>query len=302
MVAPAALASRLLAAALCVAAAGMTAFAASEPDSGGSSPHRVITLSPHATEIIHAAGAGHTLVGTVSSSDFPDSARALPRVGDGILLNQERILTLRPTLVVGWLRSAAARQVETLAARLGAEVMYSRPLRLLDIPEEVRRLGQRLGTRTEAERAAGQLEARIRALETRHAGQPRVKVFIELGDRPLYTIGADPLINDVLRTCGAVNVYADTGMPAPRVPVESVLVQRPELLVATEQPHSGAAEVRKRWAERGLEAAQKGHLHLADPDALYRPGPRLVDAAEALCAAVDAARSGFKTAEGASLK
>src|SRR5690606_12223983 len=100
MVAPAALASRLLAAALCVAAAGMTAFAGAGPASGGPSPHRVITLSPHATEMIHAAGAGHTLVGTVSSSDFPDSARALPRVGDGILLNQERILTLRPTLVV----------------------------------------------------------------------------------------------------------------------------------------------------------------------------------------------------------
>ncbi|HLT98728.1 MAG TPA: cobalamin-binding protein [Burkholderiaceae bacterium] len=263
---------------------------------------RVITLAPHATELIHAAGAGHTLVGTVSSSDFPESARELPRVGDGILLNQERIITLKPTVLVGWLPSNAARQIEPVAHRLGAQLTYSRPLSLRDIPAEVLRLGRLLGTEDQAARAAGELEARIDALERRYASQSPVKVFIEVGERPLYTIGDDPLLNDALRLCSAVNIYAATGLPAPRVPVESVLVNQPELIVVSERPGVEASAARERWSQLGLSAALQGHVHLADPDALYRPGPRLIDATEALCAAVDAARSGLKQSGDAPIK
>lgn len=256
--------------------------------------HRVITLAPHATELIHAAGAGHTLVGTVSSSDYPESARQLPRVGDGILLNQERIITLKPTVLVGWLPSTAARQVEPLARRLGARLTYSRPLSMRDIPAEVRRLGQLLGTERQAARSAGELDARIDELERRYASLSPVKIFIEVGERPLYTIGDDPLLNDALRLCSAVNVYAATDLPAPRVPVESVLVNQPGLIVVSQRTGSDASDARHRWSQLGLTAALTGHIHVADPDALYRPGPRLIEATEALCEAVDAARSGLK--------
>lgn len=254
-------------------------------------PHRVITLSPHATEIVYAAGGGQTLVGTVSSSDYPPPARQLPRVGDGILLNQERIIMLQPTLLVGWLRSGIALQMEALADRLGARMLYSRPLRLRDIPAEVRRLGRLLNTEETAAAAASKLEQRIDALESRYAGRPAVTVFLEVGHSPLYTIGDDPLLIDALRTCGAVNIYASTGIPAPRVSVESVLVHQPQLIIGTERPGGSAAQVRQRWAGFGLEAARQGHVHIADPDALYRPGPRLIDAMEALCASVESVRT-----------
>lgn len=254
------------------------------------SAHRVITLAPHATELIYAAGGGHHIVGTVSSSDFPEAADRLPRVGDGILLNQERIIMLRPTLLVGWLRSGIALQMEALADRLGAQMLYSRPLRLRDIPAEVRRLGELLDTADSAAAAAGAMEARISALESRYADRPAVTVFLEVGNSPLYTIGDDPLLNDALRICGAVNIYAATGIPAPRVTVESVLVHKPQMIITTERPGGSAAEVHKRWSTYGLAAARQGQVHIADPDALYRPGPRLIDATEALCAAVDASR------------
>src|SRR5690554_1246338 len=117
-------------------------------------PHRVITLSPHATEMIYAAGAGDTLIATVSSSDFPQEVCNLSWVGDGILLNQERILMLQPTLLVGWLRSSAAMQIERVVDKLGARVVYSRPLQLRDIPAEVRRLGSMLGSGDNAAAAA----------------------------------------------------------------------------------------------------------------------------------------------------
>lgn len=251
---------------------------------------RVITLAPHATEMVYAAGGGDQLVGTVSSSDYPPAARDLTRVGDGIIVNQERIIMLQPTLMLGWLRSGVALQLESLAEHLGAQMQYLRPLTLRDIPAEILRTGTLLGTERQAGQAADALNARISALETRYSGLEPVTVFIEVGSQPLYTIGSDPLLNDALRLCGAINIYGDTGIPAPRVPVESVLVQNPQLVISSARPGTDAREVHKRWATYGLDAARKGRIHIADPDALYRPGPRLIDATEALCTAVHATR------------
>lgn len=251
---------------------------------------RVITLAPHATEMVYAAGAGDRIVGTVSSSDFPAAARSLPRVGDGIQLNAERILVLRPTVLVAWLRSGAALAAADLATRIGAEMVYSHPRRLRDIPEDVRRLGALLGTQETANRHASAMDARIGELEADYAGQRRVRVFIEVGSLPLYTIGADPLMTDALRTCGAENVYGEAIAPAPRVPIEDVLVKNPELIVAPARTGRDGAEIRSRWAGYGLAAAQAGRIHLADPDALFRPGPRFIDAIADLCAAIDRVR------------
>ncbi|NLC35795.1 MAG: cobalamin-binding protein [Alcaligenaceae bacterium] len=265
-------------------------LAARAQATGANPPHRIITLTPHVTEMVFAAGGGDHIVGTVTASDFPPAANAIPRVGDGITVNQERIIILRPTVLIGWLRSGLAVQLEPLAERLGAQMLYSRPLTLRDIPADLRRIGQLLGSETTADEAATRLEARIHTLESQYAQRPPVNVFIEVGSKPLYTIGDDPLLNDALRICGATNVYASTGIPAPRVSVESVLVANPALIIATGHPGSTPEEIRQRWAAYGLPAALDGHIHIANPDALYRPGPRLIDAAETLCPAVDAAR------------
>lgn len=251
---------------------------------------RIITLTPHATEILHAAGGAAHLVGTVVSSDFPPSARQVPRVGDGITVNAERILVLQPTHLIAWQRTGAAREAEALASRIGAKVVYSTPARLRDIPAEVRRVADLLGTQETGMPAAKAMEARIAALEARHAGLRPVTVFIEVSSLPLYTIGGDPLLNDALRVCGAVNLYGGMPAPGPLVSMEDVLVRNPDLLVAPAREKADIEPVRGRWAAYGLAAAIDGRVHGADPDALFRPGPRLIDATEALCAAVDDAR------------
>ncbi|MFT0851736.1 cobalamin-binding protein [Achromobacter sp. F4_2707] len=289
-------AKRLAIAALALAAivgplSARADIAVQQTKTGADKPHRIITLTPHVTEMVFAAGGGEHIVGTVTASDFPPAANAIPRVGDGITANQERIIMLRPTALIGWLRSGLALQLEPLAERMGAQMLYSRPLTLRDIPADIRRIGQLLDSATTANEAATHLEARINALENQYAQRAPVNVFIEVGSKPLYTIGDDPLLNDALRICGATNLYASTGIPAPRVSVESVLVQNPQLIIATGHPGSAPDEIRHRWASYGLPAALNGHIHIANPDALYRPGPRLIDAAEALCPAVDAVRT-----------
>lgn len=271
-----------------LALAGAGAAAAS--GDGLPASHRVITLVPHATEMVYAAGGGHLMAGTVTSSDFPEAAIGLPRVGDGITLNQERILMLRPTVLIGWLRSGAALEAEALAGSMGAHMIYSRPTALRDIPADVRRIGNLLGTHEAAAHQAGAMDARIESLEARYSRLSPVTVFIEVGSTPLYTIGGDPLLNDAMRICGARNIYGTSALPAPPVPIEGVLVQNPQLIVAAPHNAAGLSQMQARWAGYGLAAARREHVHGANPDALFRPGPRFIDAAEALCLAVDAVR------------
>lgn len=252
------------------------------PARGAGTPPRIVTLAPNATELVYAAGAGGAIVGTVLRSDYPPAARAIPRVGDGIQLSEESILALHPTLVVGWQPSDGTRSLAQHLTPLGVPLIYADPKSLDDIPALVRDLGERLGTRAAANAAARDLERRIRAL--RPAAPPPQTVFIEISADPLYTLGRDPLTNDLLARCGGVNPYAEGAIAAPQVSVESVLRLNPRVLILSPYGRDTLAVRRAWWSRHGLAAARAGRIYAIDPDLLHRPGPRLVDAAEAICA------------------
>lgn len=256
---------------------------AAGPTAWGRAPDRprVITLSPSATELVYAAGAGNDLVGADRSSDYPPAVKSIPRVGDVMQLNDEAILALRPTLVVGWQPSGDVAALATRLSGLNVPLIYADPKNLDDIPKLIRELGERLGTQGAADVAARRLEYRIRALRAL-PGPPRT-VFIEVSPDPLYTLGNDPIINDLLVRCGGRNLYAGSRIAAPQVSVESVLHLNPDLVIMS--PFAGDTLQARRawWARRGLPAARDGRFYAIDPDWLHRPGPRLIDAAEAVC-------------------
>jgi len=151
-------------------------------------------------------------------------------------------------------------------------------------------MGRLFGTQATAEPAADALQARVQALQARYAHKRTVRVFLEVGTNPLYTIGTDALLNDVLRLCGGVNVFGDSAMAAPQISAESVLVQQPGAVVTADTPPQRLTARRAYWSGLRLDAALRGHVYGIDPDRLYRPGPRLVDAAEQLCKDLDSAR------------
>ncbi|MFA5663129.1 cobalamin-binding protein [Castellaniella sp.] len=270
-----------LAAGLVASLLALSPGAAASQTQGAGTP-RVITLAPSVTELVFAAGAGDRIVGTVLSSDYPPQAAHLPRIGDGLLFNEEAVLALQPTLVLGWQDTPAARALGRRLAALNVPLEYVEPRNLDDIPRLIRQLGQQLGTEAQADRSAATLEARIDALGTRHAAP--VTVFIEVGHAPLYTLGNDPLVNDLIRRCGGRNPYADRAIAAPQTSVESVLQQNPDMVIVSSDTPEGLARRQAWWAGYGLPAALAGRVHAIAADWLYRPGPRLVDAAEALCA------------------
>jgi len=241
---------------------------------------RIVTLAPHLTELVYAAGAGERLVGTVAHSDHPAAARRLPRIGDAASIDQERLVALRPDLILAWRDGTPAHVVDRLR-RLGLRVESSHIDRLDAVPDELRRIGRLVASPASADTAATVLEQRIHALP-RPQGRP-IKVFYQLWDRPLYTIGGGHFIDDIIRRCGGINLFADLRSPAASVDPETILVRAPEAIVAAAEPDT-ARQWFARWRRyASLPASRAGRFAAAPPEWLNQPGPRLIDGAEWLC-------------------
>jgi len=256
---------------------------------------RIVSLAPNVTELLFAAGAGQQVVAAVEYSDYPPPAARLPRVGSGHSLDIEAIVAARPDLVIAWESGNPRRQVERLR-ELGMTVFALEVRTLAEIPVTIERIGKLAGTKAQAHVAAQRLRSRLDLLEQRYRGRADLRVFYQLLDDSLMTVNGDHLISDVLRRCGATNVFSDLPMLAARVNMEAVLAERPQAIVA------GGREAqwgvwRKRWEQqRSLPAVAAGALYFVPADLLHRPGPRVFDAAEKVCADLDLARSASRAA------
>ena len=250
---------------------------------------RIVSLAPHATEILFAAGAGRAVVGVTAWSDFPPQANAIPKVGDAISLDLERIVALAPDLVVTWPWTAPA-QVEQLRAR-GMRIYMIDAKTIGGIADNVERLATLAGTTAQAAPAVAQWRRRLQALEARPAASPPLRVFYQLGEAPMFTVGGPQLITQAIALCGGRNVFAALAAPAPMIDTEAVVGARPQAIVAGTdhaQPPAWLAAW-MRWPD--LPAVKTGNLFTMDAMLLHRPGPRFLDGAEQLCVALDRARA-----------
>lgn len=250
---------------------------------------RIVSLAPHLTELLYAAGAGGQVVGATDYSDYPAAARALPRVGGYSNIDLEAILALRPDLVVAWKSGNSAAQLEHLRA-LGVVVYVSEPHRLEDIPQDIERLGILAGTQVRAQAAAQQFQERHAQLAKRYAKRPPVTVFYEIWNPPLMTINGEQIISDVLRLCGGINIFADLPVLAPTVDMEAVVQKNPEAIFMGERrQHDANPDIHwRRW--KGLRAVQEGNLFRIPSDLMQRPTPRILQGAAMVCADLEQAR------------
>jgi len=251
---------------------------------------RIISLAPHITELLFEAGAGEQVVGVVDYSDYPSAARELPHVGSALQLDLESILALQPDLVIAWQSGTPAAALEQLG-RLGLPLFLSEPRQLADIPATLRRFGELAGSQAAAERAATDFETRLQGLGNRYAGASKVRVFYEIWNRPLMTVGGTHMISATLQLCGGENVFAALDDLAPRISEEAVLAADPEAIIAGNKGDAAKAWL-AAWERFGqLRAVREGHLLTADPDTLHRQTSRILDGAEALCSALDGVRA-----------
>ena len=288
-------APRLLIAALLFGAVGGAQAALSVVDDAGrrvtvqQPARRVISMAPHATELLFAAGGGARVVGAMNYSDYPEAAKKIPLVGSNSVIDMERVLALKPELIVVWHSGNTARQIAQLES-LGVPVFHSEPRTLGQVAGNIERLGRLLGTDAAATSAAGALRARLAGLEARYARRPPVTVFYQIWDQPLYTLNDAQIASDAIRVCGGRNVFGALKAVAPEVGIEAVLQADPEAIMAGKR-YDPANPGLKLWEPyKSMTAVKRGNLLTVDGELLTRPGPRVVDGAARLCEALEAVR------------
>jgi iron complex transport system substrate-binding protein len=242
-------------------------------------PERIITLAPNLTEIVYAVGAGPRLVGNTTYCDYPPEANQVTKVGDTLHPSIERILALRPQLIL----VSTASQLETFARQLDEQqiaVYVTDPRDLEGVLRSIVSVGDLLGQRAEAERVAGELRARAAKVEEAAKSRPPISVFYQLSAEPLYTAGRDSYITDLVRRAGGRSVTADVPGAWPRYSDESALASRPEAIVMATGGSMGEANADVAAALKTSPAVKSGRIIKIDGDYLSRPGPRLVDGLE----------------------
>lgn len=249
---------------------------------------RVISLAPSSTEIVYALGAGDLLVGADRYSDYPPAARRLDKVGGNLDPSLERVVALRPDVVLTAASANGQRLVDTLS-RLGLPVYVSRATALDGVLDDVRRLGEVVGrAQAGAELAAG-LRRRLDVVAERASKRPTVRVLVMVQSDPLIVAGPGSYLDDMLRIAGGVNVAADSKLPFPNYSVERVLAEAPEVVIVGTEPDQDAAQTAVTLARlearlTALPAVRAHRVHPVDGDLLFRPGPRVVDGTERLAA------------------
>jgi len=251
---------------------------------------RIVSLAPHATELLFAAGAGDRVVGAVQYSDYPDAARAVPRVGGYEGLDLEAITALAPDLVVAWTSGNPPGQVQKLKD-LGFAVFESEPRRILDIPDTLERLGRLAGSEAAATEAARAFRAGYERLKQAYAGGAEVRVFYQIWNQPLMTVNGAHLISDVMHLCGARNVFAELPPLAGTVSLEAVIAADPEVIIV-----SGKGAQRPEWLAEWrrwprLLAVRRDNLFSIPPELIQRHTPRLLQGTQQMCTLVQTART-----------
>jgi iron complex transport system substrate-binding protein len=262
---------------------------------------RVISLAPSLTEVLYAAGGGKALIGAVEYSDYPPEATKVPRIGSNRTLDLERIAALKPDLALVWFHGNAQREIERLRA-LKIPMFYVEPHHMPEIADDIERIGILVGSSQMASTAAARFRQRYAILQKTYSQRTPVRVFYQVAEKPLLTINDQQLISDAIRLCGGINVFGKEPMLVPQLSTESVVAANPDIILTARM--GGAADgstapQRKpdepslqRWAAfLDLTAVRHAQLWLIPGDQISRHGPRILDGTQAICTALDSARS-----------
>ncbi|HEY6481987.1 MAG TPA: helical backbone metal receptor [Steroidobacteraceae bacterium] len=252
-------------------------------------PRRIVSLAPGATEMLFAAGAGSDVIATVEYSVEPPAARRVPRIGDAVAIDIERLAALRPEVAVVWPGGDNPAQIEEIG-RMRIPLYRQQVDTLASIAASLRRLGVLADTSAVADAAASVLEARLARLARMYARPNGPRVLLEVWNHPVYTVGGRELMSDVLRICGTRNVFGDLPDLSPAVDVEAVIARDPDIIVAAAPP-GAANEWLADWKRfASLKAVRTGRLIAFEDQRLTRLGPSVVDATQGLCKALAAAK------------
>jgi len=250
---------------------------------------RIISLTPHITELLFAIGAGNRVVGAVDYSDYPEAAKRIPRIGGYANLDLEAIVALKPDLVIAWESGNSAAHIAKLR-KLHVPIYTTQANRIEEVATTLERLGTLTGNTDSARKVAEQFRTRLAVLKEKYSGRPKVRTFYQIWKDPLMTVGGHQVISNLIQLCGGENVFASLKTMAPQVSVEAVIAANPDAIIA-----SGMDESRPEWLDDWkrwpkINAVARDNLFFIPPDLVQRHTPRILDGAERLCTALEVVR------------
>jgi len=256
---------------------------------------RIISLSPHATELLFAAGATDQIIATVSFSDYPEQAKRIPRIGGHQKIDIETIIKLNPDIIIAWKSGSQDGQIAKLK-ELGFKIYYSEPRRFKDIANNIINLGKMLGTTVHATETANKFLKKLNDLKIKYKDRSIVSVFYQVWNEPLITINKDHIITSIIEFCGGRNIYADVASRAPRIGIESILSANPDAIII------GVSETKTNWNKQwykwqGLDAVKNNHVFVVNADYMVRQGVRVLKGIETVCDDLNLVRASKKSAE-----
>ena len=250
---------------------------------------RIAALSPGATELVYAAGAGDKVVAVVAYSDYPPAATAVPSVGSHTRLDLERLIALQPDLVIGWVTGNPTEQLATLR-EMGVPVFSIEPRSFEAVSDTIERLSTLAGTEAAGFAEAERFRKGITDLRARFSGADAVPVFYQVWDEPLMTVNRDHLIGEMIELCGGDNVFGHLERLVPRISAEAVIAANPEAILA-----GGMGEENRHWLTRwqsfpSLTATERDNLFFIPPSLVQRPTPRMLEGTRLFCEKLEVAR------------
>lgn len=246
-------------------------------------PRRIVSLAPSLTEIIFYLGLEDRLVGATKYSTYPPAATLIPRVGSYVDINIERIVSLRPDLIIA---TADGNQPEKVALleRAGLPVFIVNPRNIRQVVDTVASLGHLFGIGPRAARLAQQLSEQIDTIVAKTAGRPRPLVFLQINAKPIMTANSNSFLHDLIHLAGGRNMAADEPVTYPRISIEEVIRRRPEVIIISSMQRDGDfAAAQEQWLRWPLiPAVRNQRVHLVDSDLTDRPSPRVVEGLETI--------------------
>jgi len=257
-----------------------------------SKPSRIISVIPAVTEMLFAIGAGPQVVGVGSFDEYPPEARKLPRVGALLDPDLERILSLRPDLVIVYeSQTDFRRQLE----RASVPTFVYKHAGLPDVTQTITALGSRIGRASEAASVVRSIEAKLEDIRTRVQGRPRPNALVVFGRdalalRGIYASGGVGFLNDMLEAAGGSNVFTDVAKQSVQATTELILARRPDVIIELRPKPIGAEDLKKEigvWqALSGVPAVRTGRIVILSDQRTVVPGPRVAEGTELIARAL----------------
>lgn len=239
---------------------------------------KIVSLSPHLTELLFSLGVGDRIEATVDFSDYPEAALNIPRLGNAFSVSVEAVIEQSPDLIVAWMTGGNHRTFEQLRT-LGYPVFVNEASSLVGIAVAVQQLGILVGKPERGLELAENFRVDLERLRQSSSGAGSPKVFFQISDAQLYTVNSQHLIGQAIEVCGAENIFSDVEFFVPMVSYESVVERNPDVLVVS-SPYPG---YKSAWDDRWNDLGWGGRVRTIDASLITRPSLRMLEGIKMLC-------------------